>query len=96
MARKPSVILTPTEKKAAAADVKNQLKASMGSLKTAESARKALDKKYAADVKALAKAYETAVKASDKEQAGLNKEVAQLTAKHTNLVPMKAVPSPTN
>ena len=96
MARKPSVILTPTEKKAAAADVKNQLKAAMDNLKTAEAARKALDKKYAADVKAAAKAYDSAVKAGDKELASLNKEVAQLTAKHMHLVPVKAVPSATN
>ena len=51
MARKPSVILTPAEKKAATANAKDAVRAAKVALAAAEKDRKAIEKDYAAKLK---------------------------------------------
>ena len=95
MARKPSVILTPAEKKAEASDVKALLKEAKDELKLSTASRKATDKEFTTAVKALEKQYASDVKASDKNLAALSKDIAALEGKLDGLVPKKATPSPT-
>ena len=84
MARKPSVILTPAEKKVAVTTAKDAVKSAKAALAEAEKARKALDKDYA-----------TKVKASDKALAALRKDLTGAESDLLKLSPPKAVPSPT-
>ena len=84
MARKPSVILTPAEKKEAASKAKDAVKAAKTALAAGEKARKELDKNYA-----------TAIKASDKSLAALKKDLTGAEAAFAALNPPKATPSPT-
>lgn len=84
MPRKPSVILTPAEKKAAAASAKEAVKAAKAALSAGEKARKELDKDYNAKTKA-----------SDKQLAALRKDLTTAELALNALVPPKAVPSPT-
>lgn len=84
MARKPSVILTPAEKKEAAGKAKDAVKAAKAALAAGEKARKELDKNYAA-----------ATKASDKSLAALKKDLTSAEAASVALNPPKATPSPT-
>lgn len=83
MARKPSVILTPAEKKAAINDAKAALKAAKAALSAAERERKALEKTH-----------QQQIKASDRALAALRKDVTTAEAALLKLTPPKAVPSP--
>ena len=84
MPRKPSVILTPAEKKAATAAAKDAVKAAKAALSAGEKARKELDKDY-----------NSKTKASDKQLAALRKDLTTAELALNALVPPKAVPSPT-
>lgn len=86
MPRKQSVILTPTEKKAAISAAKDAVKSAKVKLAEVNKARKALDSEYA-----------KAVKTSDKEIAAAQKDVARAEAELLKLNPPaapKAEPSP--
>ncbi len=85
MARKPSVILTPAEKKAAVTNAKDAVKAAKAALADAERERKQLEKTHAAQLKA-----------SDKNLAALRKDLTDAEKSLNALVPPKAVPSPTS
>lgn len=84
MARKPSVILTPAEKKAATSSAKDAVKAAKQALAAADKTRKQLDKDHA-----------IAIKASDKNLAALRKYLTNAEASYNALNPPKAVESPT-
>ena len=83
MARKPSVILTPAEKKAAVANAKDAVKAAKVALATAERERKQLEKTHVQQLKA-----------SDKALAALRKDLTSAESVLLKLVPPKATPSP--
>ena len=86
MARKQSVILTPTEKKVAVRAAKDALKNAKAKLTEVTKARKALDREYA-----------KAVKASDKAIAAAQNAVTRAEAELLKLNPPpapKAEPSP--
>lgn len=85
MARKPSVILTPAEKKAAVTTAKDAVSSAKKALSAAEKARKQLEKDHA-----------LAIKASDKNLAALRKDLIDAEKSLNALVPPKAVPSPTS
>lgn len=84
MARKPSVILTPAEKKVAVTASKDAVKAAKAALAEINSKRKVLDKQYAADVKA-----------SDKAKTVAERTLTAAEADLLKLNPPKAEPSPT-
>ena len=98
MARKPSVILTPAEKKQAVGAHKNNIKDLKTRLATQLKDSKTLDKDYKKESQTLLGNYTKTKKAIDKEIATLNK---LLTTEETNLLAInppptpKAVPSPT-
>lgn len=83
MARKPSVILTPTEKKEAVKAAKEQVRDLKKQHAELTKARKQLDREYNA-----------AVKANDRELAKVVKQLNKAELDLTKLVPPKAVPSP--
>ena len=83
MARKPSVILTPAEKKLAVADAKDVVKQAKADLSNAIKARKGLDSEYS-----------KAVKLNDKLQTAAEKALLKAESDLLKLVPAKAVPSP--
>jgi hypothetical protein len=84
MARKPSVILTPAEKKQAVTGTKEAIKASRIKLSTLTKERKLLDKEYTA-----------ATKANLKEEAAVKKDLIKLELELNNLVPPRAVATST-
>lgn len=90
MARKPSVILTPTEKKLGIASAKEAVKTAKVVLATTNKARKDLDRAYA-----------VATKQSDKDIAAANKALSNAESDLVKLNPPAvttatlAVPSPT-
>ena len=81
--RKPSVVLTPAEKKQATADAKQTVKDLKAQHAALLKQRKELDKNYAASVKQSDKEIAAVVKSLDKAEQALS-----------GLVPAKAVPSP--
>ena len=86
MARKPSVILTPAEKKAAVGTAKDAVKNAKAKLAEVNKARKALDSEYT-----------KAVKASDKDIAAAQKALTSAEGELLKLNPPpapKAEPSP--
>ena len=83
MARKQSVILTPTEKKLAVGTAKDAVKSAKARLTEVNKARKTLDSEYT-----------KAVKASDKDIAAAQKAVTNAEAELLKLNPPKAEPSP--
>lgn len=86
MARKQSVILTPTEKKVAINAAKLAVKEAKAKLAEVNKARKALDREYA-----------KAVKASDKDIADAQKAITRAEAELLRFDPPpapKAEPSP--
>lgn len=76
MSRQKSVVLSPADKKALAAEVKGNIKTAKAALKELEDQQKALDKKFAADTKALIKPIAAATKALQ----ALEAKHAELTA----------------
>lgn len=97
MARKQSVILTPTEKRAAVKDAKAAVKDAKTRLAEANKARKALDREYAMAVKERDREYAKAVKASGMDIAVAQKAVTRAEAELLKLSPPpapKAEPSP--
>lgn len=85
MARKPSVILTPAEKKAAVTNAKDAVRAAKTALAEADRERKQLEKTHVQQLKA-----------SDKALAALRKDLTDAEKGLNALVPPKAVPSPTS
>lgn len=83
MARKQSVILTPTEKKVAVSTAKDAVKSAKTRLTVVNKARKALDSEYT-----------KAVKASDKDIAAAQKALTSAEAELLKLNPPMAEPSP--
>lgn len=83
MARKQSVILTPTEKKVAVSTAKDAVKSAKARLTLVNKARKTLDSEYT-----------KAIKASDKDIAAAQKALTSAEAELLNLNPPKAEPSP--
>lgn len=86
MVRKQSVILTPTEKKAAVMRAKDAVKSAKARLTLVNKTRKALDSEYT-----------KAVKASDKDIAAAQKALTSAEAELLKLDPPpapKAEPSP--
>lgn len=86
MARKQSVILTPTEKKLAVSTAKDAVKSAKAKLAEVNKARKTLDSEYT-----------KAVKASDKDIAAAQKALTSAEAELLKLDPPsapKAEPSP--
>lgn len=86
MARKQSVILTPTEKKAAVSTAKDAVKSAKTRLTVVNKARKTLDSEYM-----------KAVKASDKDIAAAQKALTSAEAELLKLNPpptSMAEPSP--
>ena len=106
MARKQSVILTPTEKKAAVSTAKDAVKSAKARLTVVNEARKALDAVESAKDRltvvnkareALDSEYTKAVKASDKDIAAAQKALNNAEAELLKLNPPpapKAEPSP--
>ena len=80
MARKQSVILTPTEKKLAVGTAKDAVKSAKANLAEVNKARKALDSEYT-----------KAVKASDKGIAAAQKA---LTSAEAELLKLNSPPAP--
>lgn len=83
MARKPSVILTPAEKKLAVGSAKETVKAAKADLSAAIKARKELDREY-----------NKAVKLNDRLTTAAEKALLKAENDLLKLVPPKAVPSP--
>ena len=83
MPRKASVILTPSEKKAAVASAKDAYKDAKAALAAATKSRKQLDADYT-----------KACKASDKALKAAEKAVLDAETKLHALQPPKAVPTP--
>lgn len=103
MARKPSVILTPTEKKELVGSHKANLKAVTAKHAEILKARATLAKEHAAFLKAneklvasKVKELEKANKLSDKELVSLEKTASSLEQVLHGLNPPKAVASPTD
>ena len=83
MARKPSVILTPAEKKLAVGNAKETVKAAKVDLSNAIKARKQLDNEY-----------NKAIKLNDKLTTAAEKALLKAENDLLKVVPAKAVPSP--
>ena len=81
MARAKSVVMTPAEKKAVAADLKLQIKAAKDNLKQIKGVRKEVD----ATLSAATKAHLAAIKTSDKELTAAQKSLDSLEAQLTAL-----------
>jgi hypothetical protein len=102
MARAPSIILTPTQKKEATVNAKVEASKAKAALAELNKARKALVDGHAKAIKDATKAAETASKAhlaklkeQDKLIATAQKAATTADQKLLALVPPKAVPSPT-
>ena len=98
MARKPSVILTPTEKKAALADAKAALKTAKAEHAKPVSERKAATSAYQKEAKAAADAFSAKLKVLDRTVQTAEKNVTAAERAVLTLAPPaadKAVPSPT-
>lgn len=97
MARKPSVILTPSEKKEAVSGIKTASKAAKTELAAIHKERKTLDREYLAANKELKKNHDAAIKALDKREKDAQKSAVSADFELSKLVgPPKAVPSPTS
>lgn len=92
MARKQSVILTPTQKKELAVSAKSTLKDLRQQHAALVLAEKAANKEFNAAVKALEKPFLDGRKAREKAMTAL---VKQLTAAEANLAALTSVPAET-
>lgn len=93
MARKQSVILTPTQKKEIQSSAKTALKTQRTQHAELSLTIKRLTKAFEAANKERTKAFEAELKTLNKELARVNKEIAAAEATLSDLAP--AVPSPT-
>lgn len=89
MARAPSVILTPAEKKMAVSNAKEAAKQAKVALNTLTKTRTAAEKEYASALKDLKKTYDSAVATATKTFTALTKE-SDKALKNANAAVTKA------
>lgn len=98
MARKPSVILTPTEKKSLVDKAKQDVKQFKTEIAEHTKERSWLEKDHAKALKALVKDHEEALKLIDKDIKAANKALVsaenELLKLNPPATPAPAVPSP--